>query len=264
MEHLRLECLESFNVYFLKSVKYIILSVSRLFQPHLPLTRCRGPFLSPYSTARHDHHILQHVHTALWGSASTRPTILASHYFVPQTTVYSAAVLLEKKKKKQHTIIRFCVWTCSLASKFLGASTLTLQPPGPHPPGPSPGAIPSRLLAPQLLLSSLWFAAGGLTSGLCGEALVSLAVLPLLRSWPLQAWLPPCGSLPAASSSGQFSLHNIPLLCRHIGSFHFSSAQFSRSVVSDSLRPQGLQHARPPCPSPTPRVYSNSLFSFNR
>ena len=28
--------------------------------------------------------------------------------------------------------------------------------------------------------------------------------------------------------------------------------------MSDSLRPQGLQHARPPCPSPTPRVYSNS------
>ena len=34
--------------------------------------------------------------------------------------------------------------------------------------------------------------------------------------------------------------------------------QFSRSVVSDSLRPRGLQHARPPCPSPTPGVYSNS------
>ena len=34
--------------------------------------------------------------------------------------------------------------------------------------------------------------------------------------------------------------------------------QFSRSVVSDSLQPHGLQHARPPCPSPTPRVYSNS------
>ena len=31
----------------------------------------------------------------------------------------------------------------------------------------------------------------------------------------------------------------------------FSSVQFSGSVVSDSLRPQGLQHARPPCPSPT-------------
>ena len=38
----------------------------------------------------------------------------------------------------------------------------------------------------------------------------------------------------------------------------FSSAQSSRSVVSDSLRPHELQHARPPCPSPTPRVYSNS------
>ena len=37
-----------------------------------------------------------------------------------------------------------------------------------------------------------------------------------------------------------------------------SSVQFSRSVVSDSLRPHELQHARPPCPSPTPRVHSNS------
>ena len=34
--------------------------------------------------------------------------------------------------------------------------------------------------------------------------------------------------------------------------------QFSCSVVCDSLRPHGLQHARPPCPSPTPRVYSYS------
>ena len=38
----------------------------------------------------------------------------------------------------------------------------------------------------------------------------------------------------------------------------FSSVQFSRSVVSDSLRPPGLQHARLPCPSPTPGAYSNS------
>ena len=37
-----------------------------------------------------------------------------------------------------------------------------------------------------------------------------------------------------------------------------SSIQFSRSVVSDCLRPHELQHARPPCPSPTPRVHSNS------
>ena len=37
-----------------------------------------------------------------------------------------------------------------------------------------------------------------------------------------------------------------------------SVSQFSRSVVSNSLQPHGLQHARPPCPSPTPGVYSNS------
>ena len=38
----------------------------------------------------------------------------------------------------------------------------------------------------------------------------------------------------------------------------FSSVQFSRSVLSDSLRPHESQHARPPCPSPTPRVHSDS------
>ena len=37
-----------------------------------------------------------------------------------------------------------------------------------------------------------------------------------------------------------------------------SSVQFSCSVMSNSLQPHGLQHARPSCPSPTPRAYSNS------
>ena len=37
------------------------------------------------------------------------------------------------------------------------------------------------------------------------------------------------------------------------------SVQFSRSVMSDSLRPHELQHTRPPCQSPTPGVHSNSL-----
>ena len=37
-----------------------------------------------------------------------------------------------------------------------------------------------------------------------------------------------------------------------------NSVQFSLSVVSNSLWPHGLQHTRLPCPSPTPRVYSNS------
>ena len=38
----------------------------------------------------------------------------------------------------------------------------------------------------------------------------------------------------------------------------FSSVQFSHSVVFDSLQPHETQHARPPCPSPTPRVHSDS------
>ena len=38
----------------------------------------------------------------------------------------------------------------------------------------------------------------------------------------------------------------------------YYTVQFSLSVVSESLRPQALQHTRPPCPSPTPGIYSNS------
>ena len=45
--------------------------------------------------------------------------------------------------------------------------------------------------------------------------------------------------------------------CLTICSVQFSSFQFSRSVVSSSLRSHGWQYTRPPCPSPTPRPYSN-------
>ena len=44
----------------------------------------------------------------------------------------------------------------------------------------------------------------------------------------------------------------------NLGSIQFSSVQFSCSVVSDSLRPHESQHTRPPCPSPTLWVHSNS------
>ena len=49
-----------------------------------------------------------------------------------------------------------------------------------------------------------------------------------------------------------------PLLKKGMYIESFSSVQSSHSVVSDSLRPHELQHTRPPCPSPTPRVHSNS------
>ena len=44
----------------------------------------------------------------------------------------------------------------------------------------------------------------------------------------------------------------------HHNKYNSNSVQFSRSVASDSLRPHESQHARPPCPSPTPGVYPNS------
>ena len=57
-----------------------------------------------------------------------------------------------------------------------------------------------------------------------------------------------------------FSKEDIQMANKHHAQHHslFSSVQFSCSVVSDSLRPHELQHARPPCPSPTPGVHSNS------
>ena len=53
--------------------------------------------------------------------------------------------------------------------------------------------------------------------------------------------------------------HFIPgnVLCSEVY-FVWYSVQFSRSVMSNSLRTHGMQHTRPPCPSPTPGVYSNS------
>ena len=50
----------------------------------------------------------------------------------------------------------------------------------------------------------------------------------------------------------------LPSFCYLSKSSSVSLVQFSRSVVSDSLRPHESQHTRPPCPSPTPGVYSNS------
>ena len=44
----------------------------------------------------------------------------------------------------------------------------------------------------------------------------------------------------------------------YLWNLKYGSVQFSCSVVSDSLWPRGLQQARPPCPSPTPKVSSNS------
>ena len=55
-----------------------------------------------------------------------------------------------------------------------------------------------------------------------------------------------------------FLVKNEKKLLKQLDDVIMSAVQFGPSVVSDSLQPHGLQHARPPCPSPTPGVYSNS------
>ena len=64
------------------------------------------------------------------------------------------------------------------------------------------------------------------------------------------------------SNTGLLNFRQILYQLSHQGSpikfFQFSSVQFSCSVVSDYLWPHGLQHAKPPCPSPTLRAYWNS------
>ena len=62
----------------------------------------------------------------------------------------------------------------------------------------------------------------------------------------------PVVKTPAANARGMGS---IPCQGTKIS---YARVQFSCPVISDSLWPQGLQHARPPCPSVTPRGYSNS------
>ena len=55
-----------------------------------------------------------------------------------------------------------------------------------------------------------------------------------------------------------FSVSSFTLIQRLFSSHWLSAIQFSRSVVSDSLWRHELQHTRPPCPSPSPGVHSNS------
>ena len=66
-------------------------------------------------------------------------------------------------------------------------------------------------------------------------------------------------SIFASTDKHSLSLLNFHTLCNVIiANTCFSSVQFSRSVVSDSLWPHEPQHSRPPCLSPTPRVHPNT------
>ena len=89
---------------------------------------------------------------------------------------------------------------------------------------------------------------------------------PRTQDWKGNEWMKTT-HLPLSQTPGwvclwknkQFLLH--PNHFRHCGNWSklFKSVQFSLSVVSDSLRPHESQHTRPPCPSPTPGVHSDSV-----
>ena len=72
----------------------------------------------------------------------------------------------------------------------------------------------------------------------------------------LKKYVSPCGS-----SKFTFLFQCVKIILRsllYLVLSFFSSVQFTRSVVSNSLRPHELQYAKPPCPSPTPGVHSDS------
>ena len=89
---------------------------------------------------------------------------------------------------------------------------------------------------------------------------------PLRREWqPTPVFLPenpmaggPGGLQSIGSHRVRHDWSNLELNLVSTLSRRISSGQFSWSVMFDSLQTHGLQHSRPPCPSPTPGVYSNS------
>ena len=110
-------------------------------------------------------------------------------------------------------------------------------------------------------------------SGVCAKLLWTVAFQALLTMgfsrqeyWsglpcPLPGYLPDPEIEPVCPAA--LALQADSLLPSHWGSPQMHhSVQFSCSVISDSLRPYGLQRFRPPCPSPTPRVYSSSFMSI--
>ena len=103
--------------------------------------------------------------------------------------------------------------------------------------------------------------AGGMGSILGREDLLEkeMATHSSILTWGIP-WTEELGVLHAMGLQSRtwLSMHT-HCFCHYLDFFiPLSSVQFSRSVMSDSLRPHELQHARPPCPSPTPGVHSNS------
>uniref|UniRef100_A0A8B9WT91 Voltage-dependent T-type calcium channel subunit alpha n=1 Tax=Bos mutus grunniens TaxID=30521 RepID=A0A8B9WT91_BOSMU len=111
--------------------------------------------------------------------------------------------------------------------------------PGVSPAGDSDAAVSLSFTISRSLLKIMSFESVMPSNHLilCHPLLLLPSIFPSIRVFPMSQLF---------ASGGQST--EVSVL----------SFQFSRSVMSDSSRPHGLQHARPPCPSPTPGACSNS------
>ena len=123
-------------------------------------------------------------------------------------------------------------------------STLCHPIHGSPPGSPVPGILQARTLD--------WVAIS-FSNGWKWKVKVKLFSRALLFATP---WTAAHQAPPSMGFSRQEYWSRVPLPSPNY--VFISSVQFSLSVVSDSLRSHELQQARPPCPSPTPRVHSNS------
>ena len=101
----------------------------------------------------------------------------------------------------------------------------------------------------KIILMLKWFLLGGRILIPCMAKIRSLGII-----FPKLLWV----SFPSFFLSLNPSSDPIYLTSGGAHNLPGPSVQFSRSVVSDSLPPHESQHARPPCPSPTPGVHPDS------
>ena len=142
-------------------------------------------------------------------------------------------------KSLQGSLLRSLIWSLAEASKDLGP----------------------RFQVKRLRNEGFWVRNAHMQGACPARVSVSLTAAPLgdhseftgRQDWCGEGSFPPQGPsgqafVIAYSKASEIS-HKVLGKC---------SVQFSHSVMSDSLRPHGLQHAKLPCPSPTPGAYSNS------
>ena len=125
--------------------------------------------------------------------------------------------------------------------------------------------ICDTILLKQTCVHSLWFSKANLLSLGCGEGKSSVYCRHQTRSASAVAQKTQNSLSDVYNNHCIFPYYNRVsvdwLYCPRVSGPKFwfgNSVQFSCSVVSDSLQPHESQHTRPPCPSPTPRVHSDS------